>query len=207
MRRIRRAAWIAVAALALLLAALRLPRGPAAQAGAPAAPLLAYGSAIPGLPAPAFTLQGPTGAPVSLGGYRGRAVVLGFVDRRAAGAAETASLLHTVAEEIGPGARRVAVLAVNTDPTASAPGLTAWAAAQGLTGSPPLLTGSAAQIRQVATAYNLGGELNGGALVHASATYLLGPGGRERFVVSTAGAADLPAEAHALAAAALALGR
>jgi|GEM_PF-5285252 len=197
---------MAVAALALLLAGLRVQTGVSGPPGATvAAPLAAYGSALPGVPAPPVSLVDPSGGTVSLGAFRGRVVVLAFIDRRAADAADTAALLRTFVEEIGPRAARVQLLAVNTDPSATPAQLSAWAAAQGMAGRWRILTGSAAALQRVAGAYHIGRDLNGGQLVHTSATYVIDARGRERWVLSTAGASSLTAEAHALAAAVLPL--
>jgi cytochrome oxidase Cu insertion factor (SCO1/SenC/PrrC family) len=207
MKRLRGAAWRTSAVFILALAVLRVqPVVSARQGDSVAPPAAAYGSALPRIPAPDFTLTGLSGRPLGLTDTRGHVVLLTFIDLRSATAVDTARLLRTFSEEIGPPARQVWILAVNTDPAATPAQLAAWTAARDMTGRWRWLTGRAAALQLVWTDYHIGSELDGDQLVHASATYILDPHGRERWVLSTAAASGLAAEAHALAAAVLALG-
>lgn len=201
MKRLRRVAWAAVAVLALVLAGLRLRTGrnPAAASSG----LSAYGTALPLVPAPGLSLQLAGGGTLSLGALRGHSVVLVFVDPQAADAARTAALLRDVALEAPAD---VSVLAVDSAPPPTPASFGAWAAAQGLPGRVRLLGGSQAAVAAVDAAYHLGSDVEGTTLLPVAATYLIDPRGRERWVLSTAQtAAAVAAEAHALAAAAVAL--
>lgn len=198
-------AWAAVAVLALVLAGLRLHAGlnPGVHTAPAPSGLRAYGTALPLVTAPLFSLPLATGGTLSLQALRGSSVVLVFVSPQAADAARTAALAHDVALEVPAG---VHVLAVDSTASSSIASFATWAAGQGLPPQVQLLSGGPAASGTVDAAYHLGSDAEGTTLLPVAATYLIDPQGRERWVLSTAAtAAAVPAEAHALAVAAIAL--
>lgn len=207
MKRLRRSAWIALGVLALALACLRVQTGASGQPAQSPVTTGNFGTALPKTPAPAISLVDQTGAPQTLAAYRGSVVVLTFIDSRCTTTCPlTAQMLQTFQDEIGPQAAGVKLLAVNTNPDATAPAdAAAWTAQHGMSGRWLFLTGPAAQLEPIWSAYHIGVEVEDGDVHHTDATYVIDRRGDERWVLSTADQAGLNSEAHALAAAVLPL--
>ena len=118
--------WLAllVVSLALFLLAghargLLAPAG--ARGRAPSAVGAGAGIPIGGRPAPGFALVDQFGRRVALRSLRGREVVLAFIDSRCTTVCPlTAAILRGALRRLGAGAsRRVALVAVNANPTAT----------------------------------------------------------------------------------------
>ena len=206
MKRLRRSAWIALAVLALTLASLRVRIG-ASGTPAPAQGSPPFGTTLPSIPAPAIALVDQFGHPQSLAAFRGRVVVLTFIDSRCTETCPlTAQMLQTFQDEIGPRSAHVQLLAVNANPEATAPAdAAAWTAQHGMSGRWLFLTGPAAQLQPIWSAYHIGVEVEDGQIHHTDATYVIDAHGNEREVLPTADQAGLNSESHALAASVLPL--
>jgi|GEM_PF-469907 len=138
--------------------------------------------------APAFTLVDQHGRAVSLSSFRGKAVVLAFMDNHCTDVCPLfAQDVRAAAEDLGPLTRRVAFVAVNANPFYPQ---VSWDVAfdrrEGL-GSVPdwaYLTGQPAELRRVWRAYGIyvGLDYKNRTVEHGTYFYLIGPGGRVRAV-------------------------
>ena len=122
-RRARTPATLGLAALAAAVALTGCAQqsGPQQSASALAAnPAVDPGSPLGGGPAPDFRLQDQFGRTVSLSQFRGRAVVLAFVDSRCTTICPltTTSMLQAV-RLMGAAGRHVQLLGINANPDAT----------------------------------------------------------------------------------------
>jgi len=108
-------------------------------------------------PAPNFTLNDPTGAPVSLSEFRGKAVVLSFMYTHCPDECPlVASKLYTVSGLMGDAMSRVAFVAISVDPTNDTPiAIGKFLQDHNLTGRLQFLSGTDAQLEPVWKAYSL----------------------------------------------------
>ena len=144
-------------------------------------------SPVPAHAAPGFTLTDQSGRRVSLAGFRGRAVVLGFMDPRCTDICPIVSQEFAMAyRDLGPQADRVEFLAVNVNQYQEGlPSVRQFSAEHGLTAVPTwhFLTGSTADLRSVWKAYGVAVEANPtGDVVHTSLLYFIDPSGVERYL-------------------------
>jgi cytochrome oxidase Cu insertion factor (SCO1/SenC/PrrC family)/thiol-disulfide isomerase/thioredoxin len=204
----RRRLWWAVGAMAVAALALRVAVGVRAAARVPPAPSGAAaqdaGTPLGGTPAPGFRLVDQFGRPVSLASLRGRAVVLAFVDSQCTTICPlTAATLAEAQDDLGPLARRVALVAVNVNPAASSVAdVWRWSAEHGMLHRWEFLTGSPAALERVWRAYHVYVQVLDGAVMHDPAVYVIDPAGRERTLFETQpdpAAPALRAQAEALA--------
>jgi cytochrome oxidase Cu insertion factor (SCO1/SenC/PrrC family) len=189
---------------ALLLAALAVAavhaRGgggaPARPASAPADP----GTALGGVPAPGFTLLADDGTAVNLADFRGKVVVLAFIDSRCTTVCPlTADVLQRVQHMLGNRADEVQFLAVNVNPLyTSVADVRSWSEEHGMTGRWKFLTGTLAQLRPVWADYHVEAEIVNGAVMHTAAIYIIDRQGREQYVLTSDVSADLESEARML---------
>ena len=138
--------------------------------------------------APGFALTNQNGRVVSLANFRGKVVVLAFIDSRCT------EVCPVVAQEIigadhqlGASARNVAFVGVNVNPLAeSVVDVRRFSDEHGLSALPNwyYLTGSTTVLSQVWKNYGIQVELprNATQTVHADYLYFLSPLGRERFL-------------------------
>lgn len=147
-------------------------------------------SPLPGKVAPGFTLTDQSGRPVSLAQFRGKAVVLMFMDPKCTDICPliAAELLRAQAD-LGPKARNVVFLAVNANPLAtSVSDVAAFTSEHNLgalrtwrfgTANPAALTSIWAHygvLVQVDKAKNV--------VLHGDQIYFIGPHGHERYLAS-----------------------
>ena len=146
------------------------------------------GTVIPGRPAPGFTLTDQFGQRVSLSQFRGKAVVLTFVDSECTTVCPlgTASLTGAVSL-LGPAAaRRIQILGIDANPNATAVSdVRAYSQSHALMHSWHFLTGSKAQLEAVWRAYNVYVAAKNNDIDHEPAIYLIDPQGRERVLYLT----------------------
>ncbi len=162
-------------------------------------------SPVPSTPAPGFTLTDQHGRPVSLATFRGRAVVLEFMDTHCADICPLVSQEYIDAyHDLGAAAAEVVFVAVNVNPYhRQIADVAAYSRAHQLTTIPSwhFLTGPAGSLRAVWRGYDIAvAAPNPHAdIVHTSVVYFIDPDGRERYVAapmadhSSKGAAFLPA--------------
>ena len=191
----RRRAWVVawlsvVAAVALLVVALAGCGGtsaaPASQSEIAANPGVDPGSALSG-PAPNFTLTDQFGRRVSLAQFRGRAVLLAFVDSQCTTICPltTISLLHAV-QLLGPAGRKVQLLGIDANPLATAVSdVRAYSMAHQMMHQWLFLTAPLARLKQVWKDYHVYVAASHGSIDHQPAIYLIDPSGRERAIFLT----------------------
>ena len=145
------------------------------------------GTPLGGRPAPGFRLGDQFGQPVSLHQFRGKVVLLAFIDSTCtnvcplitAAMTETKSLLATAG-------RQVRLLAVNANPHAAAVGdVRAYSRDHGMLNQWDFLTGSPAQLAAVWKAYGMAVQIRRGLIDHTPALFVIGPGGGEQRVYLT----------------------
>jgi len=164
---------------------------PGNGAGPPSAlhnPGVDPGTVIPGRPAPGFTLTDQFGKRVSLSQFRGKAVVMTFVDSECTTVCPlgTASLTGAVSL-LGPDAARdVQILGIDANPDATAVSdVRAYSQSHALMHSWHFLTGSKAQLEAVWRAYHVYVAAKNNDIDHEPAIYLIDPQGRERVLYLT----------------------
>ena len=183
----------ALAVTAYLDARSPASAGPAAGASAgPQGPLtlarLMNLSPVPERAAPGFTLTDQHGRQVSLAGFRGKTVLLGFFDPHCSQVCPVvAQELLAASHDLGARAAQVAFVGVNVDPAAeSVAAVRQFTVSHGLSRLPNwyFLTGSTRQLARVWNAYAIGVELPAGAgqTIHADYLFFINPLGDERFL-------------------------
>lgn len=135
--------------------------------------------------APSFTLRDQHNRQVSLAQFRGKVVVLAFIDSHCTTICPltTQSMLDAV-QLLGPAARKVELVGINANPDATkVSDVAAYTAAHDMQGRWEFLTGSLSQLRQVWQAYHVyvTATSNSG-INHTPVFFLIGPGGHERVV-------------------------
>ena len=154
---------------------------PAGGASIPQSTLLAEnpgldpGQSLSGA-APGFTLTGQSGQPVSLGSYRGKVVILAFVDPGSTtlGPMTTAALLDAKAM-LGTAGSQVQLLGVDTSATAtSVADVRSYSQFHGMASQWSFLTGSPSQLHSVWQAYSVHGVTVG----QSPAVFVIAPDGR-----------------------------
>ena len=192
-RRIRRAAAAtAMGVLPLALAAALAGCGqhqapPAGSGNTLANPGIDPGSPLGGKPAPDVRLRDQFGRTVSLTQFRGKAVLLAFVDSRCSTICPltTTSMLQAVAL-MGAAGKRVQLVGIDANPDATrVSDVRDYSAAHGMTHSWEFLTGTLAQLGQVWKAYHVFVAASNGNIDHEPAIYLIRPDGREQSVFLT----------------------
>jgi cytochrome oxidase Cu insertion factor (SCO1/SenC/PrrC family)/thiol-disulfide isomerase/thioredoxin len=150
-------------------------------------PRLDPGTALPGTPAPEFTLYSQYGEPVSLRSYRGKVVLLAFNDAECTTICPlTTTAMLDAKRMLGAAAPNVQLLGVDADPKAtSIEDLASYTQLHGLEGKWVYLTGSLAQLRHVWKDYGIEADITRGLISHTPALYLIDAQGRLRRVYLT----------------------
>jgi cytochrome oxidase Cu insertion factor (SCO1/SenC/PrrC family) len=147
-------------------------------------------SPVPARPAPGFTLTDQGGRTVSLASFKGRTVVLEFMDSRCVDICPLVSAEFIDAyHDLGPAAARAVFVAVNVNPYHRSVGdVAAYSAEHQLTTIPSwhFLTGPLGALRAVWNAYQIQVQApsRDADVIHTSVVYFIDPGGRERFVAA-----------------------
>ena len=162
-------------------------------------------SPVPATPAPGFTLTDQAGRTLSLASFKGRAVVLEFMDPHCTDICPLVSLEFTDAyHDLGATASHVVFVAVNVNPYHRAVSdMAAYSAEHQLDAIPSwhFFTGTPGSLRAVWNAFGIEVDAPGPAadVIHTSTVYFIDPSGRERYVASpmadytSSGTAYLPA--------------
>jgi cytochrome oxidase Cu insertion factor (SCO1/SenC/PrrC family) len=191
------AAGLAVLCAAVLVAVLvSRPHGGSGAPGASQAlenaagqnPDVDPGTSLPSPAAPGFTLTDQSGQPVSLSQFRGKAVVLAFVDSRCTTVCPLTTVSMTEAVSmLGPAAaRHIQLLGIDANPDATkVADVRAYTAAHQMTRSWDFLTGSDSQLAAVWRAYHVYVAASHGNIDHEPAVYLIDAQGRERTLYLT----------------------
>jgi cytochrome oxidase Cu insertion factor (SCO1/SenC/PrrC family) len=185
-------------------AQLMRPSGIPASIPASLADLMSL-SPVPNHQAPGFTLTDQDGQTLALSRFRGRAIVLEFMDPHCTDICPLVSQEFTAANhDLGPLAGRVAFVAVNVNPYHLAVSdVRQFSAAHQLTSIPSwhFFTGPLPRLREAWRAYDIAVQApNPDAdVVHTSTVFFIDPRGTERYVAvpmadhTASGASYLPA--------------
>lgn len=147
-------------------------------------------SPVPRTGAPGFTLTDQKGRTFSLASFRGRAVVLEFMDPHCTDICPIVSQeFITAYRDLGRDASHVVFLAVNVNRYhLQVADVAAFSAEQHLTTIPSwhFLTGSYAGLQAVWDAYNIQVEAPSpnADIIHSSTMYFIDPDGQERYLAS-----------------------
>ena len=147
-------------------------------------------SPVPHVAAPGFTLTSQSGRPVSLASFRGRTVVLTFMDSHCTDICPLVSREFIDARrDLGSAARRVVFVAVNVNPFhRRVSDVASYSSAQRLDsiGSWYFVTGSLKSLEAVWRNYQIfvRAPSKNADVIHTSLIYFIGPNGQERYVVA-----------------------
>lgn len=131
--------------------------------------------------APDFTLRDQWGQPVSIGGQRGRTVVLAFMDSRCHQVCPLEGRVLARAINALPSSTRPALLIVSVNPWADTKSSAFAAAAHwNFTGEWHWLFGTRAQLAKVWRSYRIYVKRTPGDIVHSDAIYVIDRQGFER---------------------------
>lgn len=164
------------------------PAGQALENAANRNPDVDPGTSLPGTAAPGFTLTDQSGTRVSLRQFRGKVVVLAFVDARCTTVCPLSTVSMTEAVSmLGPAAgRRIQLLGIDANPGATrVADVRAYTVAHQMTRAWDFLTGSRAQLAAVWRAYHVYVAASHGNIDHEPAVYLIDAQGRERTLYLT----------------------
>lgn len=162
-------------------------------------------SPVPARPAPVFTLTDQDGRTLSLSSFRGRAVVLEFMDPHCVDICPIVSQEFIDAyHDLGAAAPRAVFVAVNVNPYyRDVASMAAYSAEHQLATVPSwhFFTGPLAGLEAVWRAYGIAVDApsRSADVLHTSEVFFIGPGGQERYVAdpmadyTSAGKAYLPA--------------
>jgi cytochrome oxidase Cu insertion factor (SCO1/SenC/PrrC family)/thiol-disulfide isomerase/thioredoxin len=175
-----------VAVLAAIAAVSQLSGSSSADALG-ANPYLDPGTALPGQPAPDFTLSDESGQPVSLSAYRGKVVLMDFNDSECTTVCPlTTTAMRDAQRMLGPAGARVQLLGVDANPKdTSIADVLSYSQLHGMLGRWHFLTGSLPQLRRVWSEYHVQADIEHGLIEHTPALYVIDPQGRLRRVYVT----------------------
>jgi cytochrome oxidase Cu insertion factor (SCO1/SenC/PrrC family) len=146
------------------------------------------GTPLLGRPAPGFTLTDQNGQRVSLSQFRGKVIVMAFVDSQCTTVCPLSTVSMTEAVSLlGPGAAsKIQLLGINANPDAlKVSDVRAYSRAHGLMNAWRFLTGSRAQLGAVWHAYNVYVAAANNDIDHEPAIYLIDSHGGERALYLT----------------------
>lgn len=172
---------------------VRLSGGPATGTEMPTGPLsknpnVDPGTSLPGQAAPDFTLTNQFGAPVSLHQFRGKIVVLAFVDSRCTSVCPLTTLSMTEATHMlgTAAAGHVQLLGIDANPDATTVAdMRAYSSAHQMMRSWDFLTGGRQQLAAVWRGYHVYVAASHGNIDHEPAMYLIDERGHERTLYLT----------------------
>ncbi len=138
-------------------------------------------------PAPDFTLTDQFGRPVSIGRYRGKVVLLAFVDSRCTTICPLTTTSMVQAKRLlGPAASDVVLLGIDANPTATrVSDVRAYSLAHQMMRQWRFLTAKPAELRRVWKAYGIASEIEHGQIDHTPALFAVDTQGRLRRVYLT----------------------
>jgi cytochrome oxidase Cu insertion factor (SCO1/SenC/PrrC family) len=187
-RRLRLWVVFAAALFAVAGCAAAAPAAPAAPGLAAGNPGLDLGTPLGGRPAPDFRLVNQFGQPMSLGQFRGKAVILAFADSQCTTVCPlTTSAMAEAKDLLGAAGSRVQLLGVDANPQAtSVADVRAYSRDHGLINRWDFLTGPPAQLERTWQAYHVAVQIQQGLIDHTPALFVIDPRGREQMLYLTA---------------------
>jgi len=162
------------------------PGGSQARAAA-GNPALDPGSSLGGHPAPDITLLNQFGQRMSLHQFRGKVVILAFVDSECTTVCPLTTVSMVEARQLlGAAGSKVQLLGVDANPHAtSVADVMAYSRAHAMVNQWDFLTGTPAQLTAVWRAYNIAVQIQAGQIDHTPALLVIDPQGRERTIYLT----------------------
>jgi cytochrome oxidase Cu insertion factor (SCO1/SenC/PrrC family) len=161
----------------------QMPSGPLSKN-----PNVDPGTSLPGKAAPNFTLTNQFGARVSLRQFRGKAVVLAFVDSRCTSVCPLTTLSMTQAQSmLGPAAAaHIQLIGIDANPDATkVADMRAYSSAHQMLHAWDFLTGNLRQLGAVWRDYHVYVAASHGNIDHEPAIYLIDERGNERTLYLT----------------------
>ena len=191
-----RGAVLAACGLALAACAAGAAGSPAADSGAGHSgtgmqgannPELDPGSSLGGAPAPDIRLKNQFGQRMALSQFRGKAVVLAFVDSQCTTVCPLTTVSMVAAKELlGAAGSHVQLLGVDANPQAtSVADVMAYSRAHAMVNQWDFLTGTLPQLQATWRAYHIAVQIQQGMIDHTPALFVIDPQGRERTVYLT----------------------
>jgi cytochrome oxidase Cu insertion factor (SCO1/SenC/PrrC family) len=177
--------------------------GPMGQSNAAAKnPNLDTGTSLGGMAAPEVSLVNQFGQPMALSQFRGKVVILAFVDSECTTVCPLTTVSMTQAKELlGPAGDQVQLLGVDANPQAtSVTDVMSYSQAHSMVNQWDFMTGSLPQLRAVWKAYHIDAQVMGNQIDHTPALFVIDQRGREREIYLTSMAyASVGQEAQVLA--------
>jgi cytochrome oxidase Cu insertion factor (SCO1/SenC/PrrC family) len=186
-----RGAVLAACGLALAACAAGAAGSPAADSGAGHSgtgmqgannPELDPGSTLGGAPAPDIRLENQFGQRMALSQFRGKAVVLAFVDSECTTVCPLTTVSMVEAKELlGAAGSHVQLLGVDANPQAtSVADVMAYSRAHAMVNQWDFLTGTLPQLQATWRAYHIAVQIQQGMIDHTPALFVIDPQGHER---------------------------
>jgi cytochrome oxidase Cu insertion factor (SCO1/SenC/PrrC family) len=175
---------------------------PAQARAAMTNPNLDPGTSLGGTAAPQISLVNQFGQPMSLSQFRGKVVILAFVDSQCTTVCPLTTVSMVQARELlGAAGSQIQLLGVNANPrAASVSDVMAYSQAHSMVNQWDFLTGSSAQLQTVWKAYHIAVQIQQGQIDHTPALFVIDQRGREQKIYLTSMAYDtIGQEAQVLA--------
>jgi cytochrome oxidase Cu insertion factor (SCO1/SenC/PrrC family) len=157
------------------------------SSAAAANPTLDLGTTLGRKPAPSMRLTNQFGQPMSLRQFRGKAVLLSFVDSECTTVCPLTTLAMLQAKEmLGKAGDQVQLLGVDANPEAIATkDVLAYSRAHNMVNRWDFLTGTLPQLKATWKSFSIYAKVVGDEIDHTPALYVIDPQGRERMVYLT----------------------
>ena len=154
---------------------------------AAANPALDPGSSLGKQPAPDITLSNQFGQRMSLQQFRGKVVILAFVDSECTTVCPLTTVSMVEARQmLGAAGGKVQLLGVDANPKAtSVSDVMAYSRVHDMVNQWDFLTGTPAQLTAVWRAYHIAVQIQSGQIDHTPALLVIDPRGRERTIYLT----------------------
>jgi cytochrome oxidase Cu insertion factor (SCO1/SenC/PrrC family) len=165
-------------------------------------PDLDTGTSLGELAAPGIHLVNQFGQPMSLSQFRGKIVILAFVDSECTTICPLTTVSMVEARQLlGAAGEQVQLLGVDANPSAtSVSDVMAYSQAHSMVNQWDFLTGSDAQLKAVWKAYHIYVQIQAGQIDHTPALFVIDQRGREREIyLTTMAYASVGQEAQVLA--------
>jgi len=158
-----------------------------ASSAAVANPNLDLGTSMHGVPAPDIRLVNQFGQPMALSQFRGKVVILAFVDSQCTTVCPlTTSSMVEAKNLLGTAGTQVQLLGVNANPQAtSVAEVRAYSVSHGMINQWDFLTGSEAQLETTWRAYHIADQIDQGQIDHTPALLVIDARGREQKIYLT----------------------
>jgi cytochrome oxidase Cu insertion factor (SCO1/SenC/PrrC family) len=150
-------------------------------------PVLDPGSSLGGVRAPDIRLENQFGQRMALSQFRGKVVVLAFVDSRCTTICPLTTVSMVEAKQLlGAAGSRVQLLGVDANPQAtSVSDVMAYSRVHGMVNQWDFLTGTMPQLQAAWRGFHIAVQVQRGLIGHTPALFVIDPQGRERTVYLT----------------------